>query len=87
MKSWCYKRIGDFKVLRGHKQDSEGNNELVDSIMPGQDSFFNPENVVYRKEDKIRQTIRSIDISKLTPIEAINILYDLSQQITEEGEQ
>ena len=80
-------RIGDFKVLRGHKQDSEGNNELVDSIMPGQDSFFNPENVVYRKEDKIRQTIRSIDISKLTPIEAINILYDLSQQITEEGEQ
>jgi DNA mismatch repair protein MutS len=80
-------RIGDFKVLRGHKQDSEGNNELVDSIMPGQDSFFNPENVVYRKEDKIRQTIKSIDISKLTPIEAINILYDLSQQVAEEGEE
>lgn len=80
-------RIGDFKVLRGHKQDSEGNNELVDSIMPGQDSFFNPENVVYRKEDKIRQTIRNIDISKLTPIEAINILYDLSEQVKEEGEE
>ena len=58
--------------------------ELSKDVMPGQESFFNPDNVVYRKEDKIRQTLRDIDPTRLTPIEAMNILYELKQKCGEE---
>jgi len=36
------------------------------------------------KKIKIRKIIADTDISKLTPIEAINILYDLSEKVREE---
>jgi len=77
-------RIGQFKVMRGVDIDSNGQKVLNDDVMPGQVSVFNPDNVVYRKEDKIRKIIADTDISKLTPIEAINILYDLSEKVREE---
>ena len=49
-----------------------------------QKRIFNPDNVVYRKEDKIRQTLRDLDPTRLTPIEAMNILYELKQKCQEE---
>ena len=62
----------------------QSDEELSKDVMPGQESFFNPDNVVYRKEDKIRQTLRDIDPTRLTPIEAMNILYELKQKCREE---
>ena len=53
--------------------------------MPGQESFFNPDNVVYRREDKIRTVIKDVDVSRLTPIEAMNILYELTKMVEEEN--
>ena len=53
--------------------------------MPGQESFFNPDNVVYRREDKIRTAIKDVDVSRLTPIEAMNILYELTKMVEEEN--
>ena len=53
--------------------------------MPGQESFFNPDNVVYRKEDKVRKVISETDVSRLTPIEAMNILYELTEIVSGES--
>jgi DNA mismatch repair protein MutS len=76
-------RIGKFKV-KGNRENMNSDEELSTEVMPGQESFFNPDNVVYRKEDKIRQTLRDIDPTRLTPIEAMNILYELKQKCREE---
>ena len=53
-------------------------------VLPGQESIFSPDNVIYRKEDSIRSVIRDLDISRLTPLEAMNILYGLVQTVQEE---
>ena len=76
-------RIGKFKV-KGNRENMNSDEELSTEVMPGQESFFNPDNVVYRKEDKIRQTLRELDPTRLTPIEAMNILYELKQKCSEE---
>ena len=76
-------RIGKFKV-KGNRENMNSDEELSTEVMPGQESFFNPDNVVYRKEDKIRQTLRDLDPTRLTPIEAMNILYELKQKCSEE---
>jgi DNA mismatch repair protein MutS len=76
-------RIGKFKV-KGNRETLGNDEELSKEVMPGQESFFNPDNVVYRKEDKIRQTLRDLDPTRLTPIEAMNILYELKQKCSEE---
>ena len=76
-------RIGNFKVM-GNVDYVDGKPCLSGSVMPGQESIFNPDNVVYRKEDKIRRTIRGLDITKVTPLEAMNILYGLSEEIKAE---
>ncbi len=76
-------RIGNFKVM-GNVDYVDGKPCLTGSVMPGQESIFNPDNVVYRKEDKIRRTIRGLDITKVTPLEAMNILYGLSEEIKAE---
>jgi DNA mismatch repair protein MutS len=76
-------RIGKFKV-KGNRETLGNDEELSKDVMPGQESFFNPDNVVYRKEDKIRQTLRELDPTRLTPIEAMNILYELKQKCSEE---
>ena len=34
-----------------------------------------------KKEDIIKKTINSIDVLNTTPIEALNILFDLKQKI------
>lgn len=54
--------------------------------MPGQDSLFNPENVYFRKEDVLRKTIRNIDVTKITPLEAMNILYEMSEMVNKEND-
>ena len=76
-------RIGNFKV-KGNRETMGNDQELSTEVMPGQESFFNPDNVVYRREDKIRQTLRELDPTRLTPIEAMNILYELKQKCSEE---
>ncbi|MBO4408534.1 MAG: DNA mismatch repair protein MutS [Clostridiales bacterium] len=76
-------RIGNFKV-NGNVDYTGGSPELTSEVMPGQESFFNPDNIVYRKEDKIRSLVRDIDITKLTPLEAMNILYGLTEAVKEE---
>ena len=75
-------------VLRTHtvsKSPDEHDTELSSDVMPGQESFFNPDNVVYRREDKIRTAIKDVDVSRLTPIEAMNILYELTKMVEEEN--
>jgi len=52
--------------------------------LPGQDSIFNPDNVYYRKEDSIRSALRDIDISRVTPLEAMNMLYSLIDTVKKE---
>ena len=78
-------RIGKFKV-KGNVEVENGVEMLTSAAMPGQDSIFSPDNVVFRKEDKLRQTVRSIDITKVTPLEAINILYGLTETVRSEDE-
>lgn len=78
-------RIGNFKVM-GNVDYEDGKPCLSATAMPGQESIFNPDNVVYRKEDKIRRIIRELDITKVTPLEAINILYGLTEEIKTEDE-
>ncbi len=77
-------RIGNFKVA-GSTQVENGVVMPSAEAMPGQESIFDPGNVVYRKEDKLRSCVRGIDITRLTPLEAMNILYELVK-ITEEEE-
>ena len=78
-------RIGKFKV-KGNVEVENGVEMLTSAAMPGQDSIFSTDNVVFRKEDKLRQTVRSIDITKVTPLEAINILYGLTETVRSEDE-
>lgn len=78
-------RIGNFKVM-GNVDYEDGKACLSSAAMPGQESIFNPDNVVYRKEDKIRRAIRELDITKMTPLEAMNILYGLAEEIRTEDE-
>lgn len=64
-------RLGEFKT----SDEAE---------LPGQDSIFNPDNVYYRKEDSIRSALREIDISRVTPLEAMNMLYSLIDTVKKE---
>jgi len=57
-----------------------------DAELPGQDSIFNPDNVYYRKEDVIRTALRETDITRMTPLEAMNILYGLIDTVRKEDE-
>ena len=52
--------------------------------LPGQDSIFNPDNVYYRKEDSIRNALREIDITRVTPLEAMNLLYGFIDTVRKE---
>lgn len=69
-------RIGNFKVA-GSTQVENGSLVPSGTAMPGQESIFDPGNIVYRKEDKLRSAIRGIDVTRITPLEAMNILYEL----------
>ena len=64
-------RLGEFKT----------NDEAE---LPGQDSIFNPDNVYYRKEDSIRSALRDIDITRVTPLEAMNLLYGFIDTVRKE---
>ena len=74
-------RIGKFKVMGNMEETPGGGTQLSSAAMPGQESFFNPESVLYQKEDKLRAMIRELDVSRLTPIEAMNILYELNTMV------
>ncbi|SCW27404.1 DNA mismatch repair protein MutS [Ruminococcaceae bacterium YRB3002] len=76
-------RIGNFKV-KGSTQIEDGVLMPSGEAMPGQESIFNPGNIVYRREDKLRSALRDIDITRLTPLEAMNILYELVNITKEE---
>ena len=76
-------RIGNFKVTGNVEMDG-GQAQPASTAMPGQESIFNPDNVVYRKEDKLRKTVKEIDITKVTPLEAMNILYGLIEEVRAE---
>ncbi len=64
-------RLGEFKT----SDEAE---------LPGQDSIFNPDNVYYRKEDSIRNALRQIDITRVTPLEAMNLLYGFIDTVNKE---
>lgn len=64
-------RLGEFKTD-------------ADAQIPGQDSIFNPDNVYYRKEDSIRNALRQIDITRMTPLEAMNLLYGFIDTVRKE---
>ncbi len=79
-------RIGKFKVMGNTEGAPGGGTQLSSAVIPGQESFFNPENVLYQKEDKIRAMIKDLDVSRLTPIEAMNILYELHTMVKGEAD-
>ena len=66
-------RLGEFKT----SEEAE---------LPGQDSIFNPDNVYYRKEDSIRNALREIDITRVTPLEAMNLLYGFIDTVRREDQ-
>ncbi|MBR1797133.1 MAG: DNA mismatch repair protein MutS [Clostridiales bacterium] len=66
-------RLGEFKTSE-------------EAQIPGQDSIFNPDNVYYRKEDSIRNALRDIDITRVTPLEAMNLLYGFIDTVRKEDE-
>ena len=66
-------RLGEFKT----SEEAE---------LPGQDSIFNPDNVYYRKEDSIRNALREIDITRVTPLEAMNLLYGFIDTVRKEDQ-
>jgi len=66
-------RLGEFKT----SDEAE---------LPGQDSIFNPDNVYYRKEDSIRNALRDIDITRVTPLEAMNLLYGFIDTVRKEDQ-
>jgi DNA mismatch repair protein MutS len=71
----------------GNMEETPGDGtQLSSAAMPGQESFFNPESVLYQKEDKLRAMIRDLDVSRLTPIEAMNILYELNSMVKGEDD-
>lgn len=78
-------RIGNFKV-NSNMDYEDGKLVYSSETMAGQDSIFNPDNVYYRKEDVIRKTIRDIDVTKITPLEAMNILYGLTELVSKEDQ-
>jgi len=77
-------RIGNFKV-NANADIEEGEKIPTAKAMPGQESLFNPESVFYQREDKLRKQIRDIDITKITPLEAMNILYELTEMVDKEN--
>lgn len=66
-------RLGEFKT----SDEAE---------LPGQDSIFNPDNIYYRKEDSIRNALRDIDITRVTPLEAMNLLYGFIDTVRKEDQ-
>ena len=66
-------RLGEFKT-----------NE--EAVIPGQDNIFNPDNVYYRREDPIRNALKDIDITRVTPLEAMNLLYGFIDTVKRESE-
>lgn len=71
-------RIGSLKVVG----DEEAT--MIESKIEKGDSVFSPEEVEFRRQDKIRAAVRDIDISRLTPLEAMNILYSLTEMVHKE---
>ena len=45
---------------------------------------FLEDNVYYRKEDSIRNALRDIDITRVTPLEAMNLLYGFIDTVRKE---
>ncbi len=78
-------RIGNFKVS-SNTQVEDGVVLPSGEAIPGQESIFDPGNVVYRSEDKLRSRLKEIDITRLTPLEAMNILYELVKMTGEESD-
>ncbi len=71
-------RIGDFKI----KDDSDDYASVEDVA---EDKVFDIGKAEFSKKDKLREQIRDIDITRLTPIEAMNILYNLVDEVNKEN--
>ncbi len=73
-------RVGNFKV-------NDSAESAADSLVSGSDSNgFNLDKVNFKKEDKLRTTIRDLDIARITPLEAMNILYGLIEEANKEND-
>lgn len=68
-------RVGDFKII-----DNEASN-VVSSVS---DKVFDIGKAEFTKTDNVRRQLKEIDITRLTPIEAMNILYNLVDEVNNE---
>lgn len=69
-------RVGNFRV-----NDNSGDESFVSE---SNGEGFNLDKVSFKKEDKLRKTIKDLDISRITPLEAMNILYGLIEEANKE---
>ncbi|MCQ2527491.1 MAG: DNA mismatch repair protein MutS [Saccharofermentans sp.] len=65
-------RIGKFKVSGEEMKSMAGDTE------------FKADAVSYSKDDAVRKMLRGLDITKVTPLEAMNMLYELSEMVAKE---
>ncbi|MCQ2531464.1 MAG: DNA mismatch repair protein MutS [Saccharofermentans sp.] len=65
-------RIGKFKVT----------GEEMQSI--SSDTEFKAETVSFSKDDPLRKALKGLDITKVTPLEAMNMLFELSEMVNKE---
>ncbi|MCQ2482820.1 MAG: DNA mismatch repair protein MutS [Clostridia bacterium] len=70
-------RIGDFKI-------KDGNDDFASVENISEDKVFDIGKAEFSKKDRLREQIRDIDITRLTPIEAMNILYNLVDEVNKE---
>lgn len=70
-------RVGNFRV---NENSDDGS-----FVSETNDDGFNLDKVTFKKEDKLRSTIKELDISRITPLEAMNILYGLIEEANKEN--
>ena len=61
-------------------ESSEGEEERFESPMSGQLPIFAPKDGYKNDSDSLRQELADMDISRITPLEAMNILYSLIEK-------
>lgn len=65
-------RVGKFKVSGDEMQRM------------ATDMDFKAESVSFNKDDSLRKMVRGLDITKITPLEAMNMLYEMSELVAKE---
>ena len=61
-------------------QTSDNEDEVFEKPISGQLPIYTPSYGSVRETDSLRQELASMDISKITPLEAMNILYSFIEK-------